>query len=198
MPSDVLGYDAETIGRIVRFADTHDLPPIGLLAIGLQESGLNVWEHTGDRGQSEGCFQIRMWDDEGTPVHGGPPGRWQGYDGLDASMAEMGAQWHQTFVDRGGWIAWVQNVIRFIYDWAPAAQVSVLWTRQMAEERISLASAIYVLWHQAQQSPPAPSYRTELVAALTQMRQDAGDDRARAGLRHEWAIGELRKLEEPA
>src|SRR6266511_3699008 len=110
MPSDVLGYDAETIGRIVRFADTHDLPPIGLLAIGLQESGLNVWEHTGDRGQSEGCFQIRMWDDEGTPVHGGPPGRWQGYDGLDASMAEMGAQWHQTFVDRGGWIAWVQNV----------------------------------------------------------------------------------------
>lgn len=149
--SPILGYDYATIDRIVAFADGNDLPPVCLLALGLQESNLDLSAH-GDVsiGGSYGVYQIFV------VAHGGPPERWQGLDGLDASMAEMAGRWHSTFVQHGGWDAVTSDLVGFQQVWSPAAQGSIAWTESMARARVSLAVALYALYLKRQTVAVAP------------------------------------------
>lgn len=169
----LLGYDYATIDRIVRFADQSDLPPVCLLALGLQESNLDLYAH-GDVsiGGSWGCYQIYV------VAHGGPPERWQGLDGLDASMAEMRARWQETFGAYGGWDAVTHDLVGFQQVWSPAAQGSVAWTETMARQRVSLAVALYALYLKRQSTPQPPDTRardgvTALALGLEDLRDRA-------------------------
>jgi hypothetical protein len=137
----ILGYDFDVIDHIVKFADNNDLPPVGLIAMGLQESNLDV-NAAGDTtiGGSYGVFQIYV------VAHGGPPDRWMGLSGLDNAMAEMGGRWHDSFLTHGGWKAVVTDLVGFEQAWAPSAQGSVAWTEDQARLRISQAVALYSLY----------------------------------------------------
>lgn len=139
--SPILGYAYEVIDRIVRFADGNDLPPVCLIALGLQESNLDTGA-LGDVtiGGSYGVFQIYV------AAHGGPPERWTGLDGLDASMAEMAGRWRSTFLQHGGWDAVTGDLVAFQQAWSPDAQGSIAWNEPMARARVSMAVALYSLY----------------------------------------------------
>ena len=124
-------YSAEVVDHIVRFADAHNLPPLALLAMGLQESNLNP-NAEGDLaiGGSGGVYQIYV------PVHGGPMSKWEGIDGLDRAMAEMLGRWSQKFADAGGWEGWLADPVAFQLNWTPQAQGSIDWTQEMAGRRV--------------------------------------------------------------
>lgn len=134
-------YSEEAVDHIVRFADAHDLPPLALLAMGLQESNLNPAAE-GDLtiGGSGGVFQIFV------AAHGGPMSKWEGIDGLDRAMAEMLGRWSQTFADAGGWDGWLADPITFQLNWTPKAQGSIAWTPEMAGRRVGQAIVLLVLY----------------------------------------------------
>lgn len=171
----ILGYDGEVIDHIVRFADAHDLPPVCLIALGLQESNLDIYA-VGDVaiGGSYGCYQIYV------VAHGGPPERWQGLDGLDASMAEMVDRWHSTFVQHGGWSAVTRDLVAFQQAWAPDAQGSIPWDEGMARRQVSKAVAIYSLYLKQQAAPVADGKLTDAINALTLAAAGLDDLAARA------------------
>lgn len=142
-------FDGDVVDRIVRFADTNNLPPPLLLAMGWHESGgtlamdaVNDGSRFGTQEYSVGVFQIN------TLAHGGPPERWQGLDGLDRSMAEMRERWLAAFTAQGGWDAWVQNPQAFQQAWTPAAQGSILWDAAMAGRAVGAAIVIHALYLQ--------------------------------------------------
>lgn len=171
----ILNYGYATIDRIVRFADSNDLPPICLLALGLQESDLNLYAH-GDVtiGGSYGVYQVYV------VAHGGPPERWQGLDGLDASMAEMAGRWHSTFVQFGGWDAVCSDLVGFQQVWSPAAQGSIAWDEPMARRQVSKAVALYSLYLKRQTAPVADGKLTDAIDALTLAAAGLDDLAARA------------------
>lgn len=160
MTNDILGYNYDVIDHIVRFADTSDLAPVALLAMGLQESNLNPYA-AGDLsiGGSYGVFQIYV------KAHGHTPDYWQGIDGLDRSMAEMAARWRQAFGACGGWAAVTSDLVAFVQQWAPMAQGSIAWNEPMARERVSMAVALYTLYLR-QQTAPAPVDDGKLRTAI--------------------------------
>lgn len=165
MGENILGYDFETIDHIVRFADANDVPPVMLLASGLQESDLSLTAH-GDVtiGDSYGVFQIYL------PAHGHDAAYWSGIDGLDHAMAEMIGRWHQQFLNHGGWDGWVNDAGDMMQTLASDMQGSVEWDQEMAHERVSKAYAIYVLYlrQQTGETPePAPNRERELIDALS-------------------------------
>lgn len=176
--SPILGHDYETVARIVRFADAHELPPVMLLASGIQESGLNVWESTGDGGQSFGCFQIYTAPAAG---HGGPPEKWLGYDGLEASMQEMASRWAWAFGQCGGWERWTRDVVRMMYALGPLMQGSIDWTIDQAHTNVSRALAVYALYQNrliaatAAAPPPDTTAARDGVTALAVGLEDLRD-----------------------
>ena len=173
--TEILGYDYDVIDHIVRFADTHDLPPVCLLALGLQESDL--WPYAaGDItiGGSYGVFQIYV------KAHGGPPERWQGLDGLDASMAEMGDRWQHTFAQHGGWGAVTGDLVALQQAWPPDAQGSIAWDEPMARRQVSKAVALYSLYLKRQAAPVVNSKLPDAIDALTLAAAGLDDLAARA------------------
>lgn len=148
--TDILGYSYDVIDHIVRFADTSDLAPVAMLAMGLQESNLNPYA-VGDVaiGGSYGVYQIFV------KAHGHNGAYWQGIDGLDRAMAEMAARWRQAFGACGGWAAVTSDLVAFVQQWAPMAQGSDPWNEPMARERVSMAVALYTLYLK-QQTVPTP------------------------------------------
>lgn len=168
--SSILGYDYETVDRIVRFADANNLPPVCMIGLALQESNLDLYAH-GDVniGGSYGVYQIF------TVAHGGPPERWTGYDGLENAMLEMRARWQQMFERHGSWDAVVADIVGFQQAWAPDAQGSIPWTHEMAHRQVSKAMAIYLLYLKRQEGtaeppPPPPTRERELLDAVTVSR----------------------------
>lgn len=139
------------VALIDAFAQANDLPLAGLIAIGLQESGLDPFAVNEAEG-SYGVFQIYL------RVHGGTPETWMGLEGLQRSMERMRTRWVSTFAARGGWAAWRRGAESFLQGWAPAAQGSMPWVvdgQPLAPRR--LAQAMDVL----------DAYRLEIVARAT-------------------------------
>ena len=169
----ILGYDYATIDQIVRFTDGNDLPPVCLLALGLQESNLNIYENTGDAGQSFGVFQIHV------PAHGGDESTWTGYDGLARSMTEMVGRWQMMFERHGSWEAVVNDIVNFQQAWSPDAQGSIAWTHDMAHRQISKAMAIYLLYLKRQQVVEAPADTTRRLLDAITVSRDVWADHAR-------------------
>jgi hypothetical protein len=136
--------DLAVIDAIVSFADVNNLPPIGLLAIALQESSTGLSDGVinlyavGDFGKSYGAFQIY------TEAHGGTINTWTGMAGLANSMVEMRNRWQQTFEQLGSWGAWLADVIAFQEVWAPQAQGSIAWSHEVAAVRVGQALLIYI------------------------------------------------------
>lgn len=152
-----LEYPREVVKSIIEWADQNGLPPVNQLATALQESGgkLNPYamgDWDGRQYTSFGIYQIH------TPVHGGPPEKWMGVDGLWRSMEQMRSRWQQTFHDCGGWDAIIDDIVDFQMRWAPRAQGSIEWSRQLAARRIGEALRIYILWlKDSQEAAPAPA-----------------------------------------
>lgn len=171
----ILGYDWDVVDHIVRFADSNGLPPICLLALGLQESNLNP-QAVGDVGigGSYGVYQIYV------SAHGGPPERWTGLAGLDTSMVEMQERWSRTFAQHGGWDAVTADLVAFQQAWSPDAQGSIPWTESMARKQVSKAVAVYALYLRGQ-TDSFPALRNA-VDALTLAAQGLDDLSARATL----------------
>lgn len=163
------------VAAICDFAATTNLPPHGLLAIGLQESSLDP-NAVGDNGQSYGVFQIYL------PAHGGAPETWSGLDGLERSMQEMRTRWVSTFAAAGGWAAFVHDPQMFLLRWAPAAQGSVPWTSAIAAQRLGQALVLRDVYLQALLAARERAGVRDALDGLTLAAQGLDElaDRARA------------------
>lgn len=163
------------VRAIDEFARQNNLPPHGLLAIGLQESSLDP-AAVGDNGQSYGVFQIYL------RAHGGAPETWTGLDGLQRSMQEMRTRWVSTFAANGGWAAWVNDPREMLKRWAPAAQGSVPWTDAIAGQRLGQATVLLDVYRLRCVETAVAEATRELLDALTLSEQGLRDLVTRAGM----------------